>query len=774
MGISKRELFQRYIDVGFYLFPVKKDTKRPAIKDNLKQASNDIEQLMAWDEKFNQPNWAISCAKSGVVAVDVDHNHGGMESWDALIQKHGEPEALKATSGSGGLHYVFKSDKSKKYRGKIQKGIDVKYNGYILVYPSVHERTKEHYRWDGRTWGQYARTKRNPPSWLEGLITKDSRTGKADPTFKFGNRHLEELVKRLKEHELDYEEWMQAGMALHQATGGSDEGLRLYLELTQGASFQDGDLEQAEIKWESFSNTENGITQLSLGYILRKKGGIVPSPQYEEDLRAFKEAKLEKIKEEEEKVGFYQKGEKFVCWKTNEIVDWFNEEGYAYLRSAGKTPFLKVTKSAGGSLNVTSMTESGLRLDTSPYFKASWKDSGTDIKEVHTPAYIEWRDSLRRKVFDKIVFKPNGAPGELNLWTDIPTKPLEGDCKMITDFIHESLCNSDKRKSEWLLDWLAHLVQKPHERTALVPVLIGKQGTGKGILMDGIMGPILGDFFTAVNTSAELMARFNIKLSKKFLTFIDEATWRGNKTEDGILKRMVGSPTMTVEEKHGAIYDMENYSRYVIASNNMEAVALEVGNRRYVVIETADEGAADPNYFDPIGNYVNEEENLRKFLGFLLNRDISNFHRYKILENNTAGSIAKIQTMGPVGMFWDDCFSESPKRIWDEKRGLHCNEVFDAFLEFTNKIKTYEKAITPKYFWAKTEKFIPALPKRVRKRAADGNLRYFRDISPEEVAESFYETAVVELPELPEMDEFFVDNFVEEGKEEVGGDEYDF
>lgn len=766
---SKKDVLLAYCKRGFYLFPVRKETKRPAIKDNLNQASNDINQLMEWDAKFPNCNWAVSCAKSGLVVVDVDHAHGGMEAWATMIHKNGDPETLRATSGSGGFHYVFKADKAKKYRGKIQKGIDIKYNGYFLVYPSIHESSSEFYKWD-----DFKKSIAYYPTWLGDLIEKDTRVGKADPTFKFGNKYLEKLVDTLKKEELDYEEWMQAGMALHAATDGSPEGLQLYLELTQGASYQDGDLEQAEIKWDSFSNTENGISQLTLGYIIRKKGGIVPSPQYEEDLRAFKEAKLESIKEEEEKSGFVLKGEKMICWKDNEIVDHFNEDGYAFLKSGGKAPFMKVSKSPRGSLNVATMNEKGLKDLTSHHHKAAWKDSGTDIKVVFTPAYIEWRDSIRRKEYDKIVFKPNAAPGELNLWADIPMDPLEGDCSKILEFIHSSLCNSDKRKSEWLLDWLAHLVQKPHERTALVPVLIGKQGTGKGILMDGIMGPILGDFFTAVNTSAELMARFNIKLSKKFLTFIDEATWRGNKTEDGILKRMVGSPTMTVEEKHGAIYDMENYSRYVIASNNMEAVALEVGNRRYVVIETADEGAADPRYFDPIGDYVSDRDNLRRFLGYLLNRDISNFHRYKILENNTAGSIAKIQTMGPVGMFWDDCFSEAPKRIWDENRGLHCNETFDAFLEFTNKIKTYEKAITPKYFWAKSEKFIPALPKKIRKRSADGNPRFFRDVSPEEVAESFYETAVVELPELPEMEEFFMDNFVEEGKEEVGGDEYDF
>jgi len=744
MAVTKRDVLLHYCKRGFYLFPVKKETKRPVIKDNLKQASKDIDQLMAWDEKFPDCNWAISCAKSGVVAVDVDHDHGGMEAWDALINKNGEPDTLKAISGSGGLHYVFKADKSKKYRGKIQKGIDIKFNGYILVYPSIHERTSKYYKWEN--FSSHASKLSTSPSWLEDLIEKDTRVGKSDPTFKFGNKYLEKLVNQIKEMELDYEEWMQAGMALHAATNGSLEGLQLYLTLTEGASYSEGDLEKAEAKWDSFSSTDNGISQLSLGYIIRKHGGVVPSPSYDADIKALKEAKIANLEEEQAVSGFVEKGERLICWKDTEIVNFFNDNGYAFLATGGKTPFMKVTKSPRGALNVSTMNEKALKDLTDYYYKAAMKDTGADVKVVFTPAYREWAGSRRRKQYDRIVFNPHSKdPRELNLWTGIPTEPLEGEPTMILDFIKKSLCDGDSRKFEWLVDWLAHLVQKPHERTALVPVLIGLQGTGKGILMDGIMAPILGDFYTAVNSAAELMAKFNLKLSKKFLTFIDEATWRGNKTEDGVLKRMIGSPTMTVEEKFGATYDMENYSRYVIASNNMDAVALEVGNRRYVVIETADEGAADASYFDPLGKHIENRDNLRVFLGYLLKRDISSFERYTILKDNTAGAIAKINTAGPIAMFWDDCFSENPRKIWDETKGLHCGEAYESFLEFANKIKTYEKSITPKSFWARSAKFIPMLPAGSRKRSGKSRA-WFREIFPDDMAADFYSTLEHEKP----------------------------
>ena len=149
-------------------------------------------------------------------------------------------------------------------------------------------------------------------------------------------------------------------------------------------------------------------------------------------------------------------------------------------------------------------------------------------------------------------------------------------------------------------------------------------------------------------------------------------------------------------------------------------------------------------------------------------RNISGFHRYKILENNTAGSMAKISTMGPVGMFWDDIFNENPRKIWDMGRGLHCGEAYEAFLDFTNKIKTYEKAITPKSFWAKTEKFVPALPAKIRKRTDSDARAYFRDIYPEDFARSFFTNAVLEMPKDISEEDYFMETF---GEDE---EQYDF
>ena len=131
-------ILETYCKRGFYLFPVSGASKRPVFKDMLNRASNDIEELMGWAKEYPNCGWALSLAKSGLWAVDVDTRHGGLEIWQGLIATHGEIETLVQETGSKGLHYVFEHDGELKLKGKIRRGIDVKHNGYIILYPTVN------------------------------------------------------------------------------------------------------------------------------------------------------------------------------------------------------------------------------------------------------------------------------------------------------------------------------------------------------------------------------------------------------------------------------------------------------------------------------------------------------------------------------------------------------------------------------------------------------------------------------------------------------------
>lgn len=757
-----KSILETYCKRGFYLFPVSGNTKRPVFKDMLNRASNNIEELMAWAEEYKNCGWALSLAKSGLWAVDIDTRHSGLEVWHGLIETHGEIPTLVQQTGSGGLHYIFKHDGKLKLKGKIRRGIDIKHNGYVILYPTVNKAGNQY------IWKAFKNRKpTNCPKWLIKLCEKKKvERAKDEPTYKLGNDYLKKLVDELKKFELSYDEWVSAGMALHKATEGAGEGLELYLELTQGESFQEGDIEQAEGKWDSFStNNTDGITERTLTFLIRQKGGIVPNPSFESDVRVFRERQAAAILEEaENNPAWFKEGMKWVSVHPEFIVDDFTKKGFAFLNSGGDAPILSLRRGPEGQKEVKTMRVNAFQNLTAPYFYKFYKQlANGDRKAQYAPASKVWLESANRKTFDKIVFKPNAKANELNLWSEIPCERVAGDVADFVIFIEECICNGNKTQAEWLLDWLAHLVQRPWEKSTLVPVLIGDQGTGKGLLVDGIMGGILGHFFNKIMTAQTLKEKFNVEQSKRLLTFIDEATWRGDKVEDGILKSLTGSDSMAVEEKFGARYIIENFSRYIIASNNPEAVAISRSNRRYFVIECSKRFAGQTAYFKPLWDGIKKGKLVNHVFDFLMDRDISEFDPFLLPKNKTAGRTAKVTSEGIVAMFWEDVFFENPREFFLQGEFLMREQVYQEFLEFANASRTFEKNLSRAYFWRKTHELMPVLPVKGNRHRYKGQGETYRKltskIDPAQLATCFAETLCIEPPEIEPLDYFLEEEF---------------
>lgn len=740
-------ILKRYCKKGFKLFPVNASKKTPCIKDYPNLASDDFAEIENWLEKFPGCNWAIMGAPSGLVFVDVDTAHGGMESWQALIDMHGEPETLMAESGNGGLHYVFKAKDTQRYRGKIQKGIDVKHNGYILVYPSIHPRSKLQYRWKNFKESKIS----NYPEWVSELIEKGTHPNRKDsPIYKFGHNYLDKLVSELREFDLDYEEWYQAGMAIKTVEPGV-EGLNLFIHLTQGKSYQEGDIEKAKEKWESFSNDEEvGVTQKTLVWLIRQKGGVVPNPTFDSDKKIFEKETESKILTliDECSDGFKLVDGNYLCSDKKVVVEEINKLGISFIIANTGAPYAKVNKMHNGELTCNTLKKETLRNQIAEYFYIyeKWLANGTR-KMVRVPAVDTWIDDARKTRYDKIVFKPKAPTSELNLWSPIPCEPLEGSCQAVTDLIFEAICNGNDARAKWLTQWLAHIVQKPEEKSTIVPVLMGKQGTGKGLLFDGIMGTILGHFYYKIMTAKALTKTFNISMMNKFLTFIDEATWGGNHTEDGILKSLTGSDTLTIEEKFGSSFNIEQYSRYAIASNNDNPVAFEVSNRRYCGLDASSKIAGSLKFFDPIWKEVRKGKLVNRFYGHLLDLDLKGFDPHKLPENNKTAQEAKIISAGPVSMFWDDVLKGEPRQIFHNFDFLDSSIVFEEYKEFCKETNLRGYGIGKKRFWSKTKQLIPALEQSELNRAMfDGQRFYGFYIDPDILVKSFCENLRIEMP----------------------------
>jgi len=140
-----------YARKGYYVFPCKTGGKTPLTKNGHKDATRDEKVISEWWQKYPGANIGINCERSGIVVIDLDCHPGkpnGIEIFKELYGWEPVPKTPQAQTGSGGIHLVFKAPPgiTKRIKGEITEGIDIKFNGYIVGEPSKHPNGNL-YRW---------------------------------------------------------------------------------------------------------------------------------------------------------------------------------------------------------------------------------------------------------------------------------------------------------------------------------------------------------------------------------------------------------------------------------------------------------------------------------------------------------------------------------------------------------------------------------------------------------------------------------------------------
>ena len=85
-------------------------------------------------------------------------------------------------------------------------------------------------------------------------------------------------------------------------------------------------------------------------------------------------------------------------------------------------------------------------------------------------------NSLYRKEVKEINFDPTNNPNNniFNLWTGYKIKKEdcnlynENECKPLLDNIYYRWCNGNMIEYDYVLNYLAHIIQKPHIKTGVL------------------------------------------------------------------------------------------------------------------------------------------------------------------------------------------------------------------------------------------------------------------------------------------------------------------
>lgn len=143
-----------YAGRGWHVFPVHTPTKgvcscgdkacqnvgkHPRTPGGYKEATTDAARIRSWWKRWPEANIGIACAPSGLVVIDVDPRHGGVQTWDRIQGDHALRETpICATGGHAEGRHIYMRKPDRKLAGTLGPGVDVKLNGYVIAPPSLH------------------------------------------------------------------------------------------------------------------------------------------------------------------------------------------------------------------------------------------------------------------------------------------------------------------------------------------------------------------------------------------------------------------------------------------------------------------------------------------------------------------------------------------------------------------------------------------------------------------------------------------------------------
>jgi hypothetical protein len=272
-----------------------------------------------------------------------------------------------------------------------------------------------------------------------------------------------------------------------------------------------------------------------------------------------------------------------------------------------------------------------LQLQSLPEFRQAY--ASTYVETPNGPIAIGkwWLMQPQRRQYETLVFRP-GEPEEignsLNLWHGFAVAPRVGDWSKLRLHIQEVLAGGEEQYAQYIMRWVAWMVQNPGKRAEVALVLKGGRGTGKGTFA-GVLKTIFGRHALQVSSAKQVAGDFNAHLRSVVFLFSDESYFPGSKANEGTLKRLLTEDTLFIEAKGRDGEEVPNCLHVLMASNEDWVVPAGIDERRFAVFEVSSRRAQNEAYFSEL-NAELADGGVEAFLYDMLAMDIGDWHPRRV------------------------------------------------------------------------------------------------------------------------------------------------
>ena len=375
-------------------------------------------------------------------------------------------------------------------------------------------------------------------------------------------------IKNVEGHSKHYDDWLKIGACLYNTYQGKNKGLRMWIDWSSKSPKHDED--QNEESWETFkkdhpdpagwktlrfmADTDSPTNIYQGAFMSRKDDGF----------NAQKDAVAELMNER-------------IMWNrmTKEYIQVYDD-------------IQKTEEGRWGSYKNQQMVEE--------FEKHCFFAEGPNGKPREYNPFDLWKKSPKRKEVRCIEFDPKNPdnPNIFNLWQGYAISPEEADvydeddAQPLIDHIFRIWCQGREDHFTYVINWFAHILQRPWHKMGVLLALQSEEGAGKGVVMEAIARIMGSCHFSATANANSIIGDFNGGLEAKCLVDLDEAVWGGDIKQMGKMKNIITEQSQEVNKKHKEAYKIKNSTNFMITTNNDLFAGVEKGARRYACFRLDD------------------------------------------------------------------------------------------------------------------------------------------------------------------------------------------
>ena len=308
--------------------------------------------------------------------------------------------------------------------------------------------------------------------------------------------------------------------------------------------------------------------------------------------------------------------------------------------------------------------------------------------EVEKMPFIpRWLGDEYIKTYTEFVVDPDCTrPDVYNLWRNYlaseypPVDPplIDSLIEPIINHIRKVITLDNEEHTQWVLDYLANIIQRPTKPTHVAILLYGLEGACKGMIFDFFRKLILGDHCSSQSSNVEqdMFGRFaNINVNCVF-TQLDEVQDLYKYWDR--LKDMITNRTLNYERKNKDPIVLSNMTNLLFTSNNENVMKISPNDRRFCLFKCCNIYLNDKAYQTWFGSYLERIDVARAFYQHLKCRPLAAYP-YDFQSSRPITDYykeAQLVSICPVARFISALVND------DQFRDIRAKELYERYKTF--------------------------------------------------------------------------------------------